>query len=230
MWFKSIILSLFFCLNAGAQENFLGLNGGLSINSVERANYYYYKNQTGLSIDGLFLHRRGIFYAKSSFGLQQKGFSQELIFIDSSGTILGQGAIEHTRFNYLDLSEIIGLDFGIKVFAHFGAGFSGGLYLFSTINSSDFQVNDSVVSESYTLGIKNIQPFEFSSVFEAGLGIKLKQGHELVILSQYKHGLNEIRYRDYPTPNPWKNRSLVFKLEFRWCFGCVYDKKLDCFY
>lgn len=230
MWFKSIIFILFFGLNVGAQENFFGLNGGLSINHVERSNYEYYKPEIGYSIDGLFLHRRGIFYSKSSIGIQQKGFSQELIFIDSSGNILGQGAIEHTRFNYLELSELIGLDFGKKVFAHFGAGFSFGLYQRSTISSTDFQINDTLVSSGYSFGVKNIQPLEFSSVFEVGLGIKLKPGHELVLLSQYKHGLNELKYRNYPTPNPWKNRSLVFKLEYRWCLGCVYVKQLDCFF
>tara|TARA_B110000305_G_C19021849_1_gene439677 strand:- start:165 stop:467 length:303 start_codon:yes stop_codon:yes gene_type:complete len=81
------------------QEHITRLSVGLSLGSSKRESYEHFEKVLGF-LDGHLFVQKESFYNQTALGAQQKGFSQSLIFTDATGTVLGEGNKENTRYNY----------------------------------------------------------------------------------------------------------------------------------
>lgn len=207
---------LFASVTLNAQQHFKGIEIGGSYSEVVRPNYDYYMPVLGLSGKAFYLYQKNHFYSKSSLGIEQKGFSQTLIFVDSNNVVLGEGAIEKTHFNYASLSEMIGFEFGNKIFGFGGIGFSASYYLFTSVKSDDFTLNNGQVSQGYSLNFRNLFPFDFALKSEVGFGFRLKNNSSIYFQLDYSLGIIKNRYKDVPTPNPWRNNVLSMNVGLRY--------------
>lgn len=199
-----------------AQQHFKGIEIGGTYAEVVRPNYDYYSPVSGFSGRVFYLYQKNRFYSKSSLGIEQKGFSQTLIFVDTNNVVLGEGAIEKTHFNYASLSEIVGFQFGNKFFGFGGIGFSASYYLFTSVKSDDFTLNNGQVSQGYTLNFRNLKPLDVSLKSEVGFGVQLKNSSSVSLLVDYSLGIIKNGYKNVPTPNPWRNNVLSLIVGFRY--------------
>jgi hypothetical protein len=209
------IIFVFAFLKSHSQEHFKGFSFGLNQASVARPNYSYYKSLLGITVDGNYLFKKNHFISKSSLGYTQKGFSQELIFVDTNDVVLGQGAIEKTRFSYIGISELIGLEYGKKIFVNMGVGLSAYYYMFTNVQSHDFILDNGEISQGYNSTFRNLKPLDFAFLSEIGIGIKLKNQSTLLLMTSYNLGIKKIKYKDVFTENPWYNNFFSFKIGFR---------------
>lgn len=198
---------------AYGQTHLQGYSLGANYAFVDRPQYDYYEPVLGLSIDGFYRFQKEHFLSKTSLGFQQKGFSQELIFVDTSGNILGQGAKENTRFSYIGLTQLAGLRTkGERCYVYAAAGLSLGFYLGTHVNSPDFELDDGTVSEGYSYSFNNLKPLDLAGVGEAGIGFRMKGGGSIELIGVYNHGLLKIRYKETLTPQPWYNHCYSFRI------------------
>jgi hypothetical protein len=207
---------LFSSIALNAQQHFKGIEIGGTFSEVVRPNYDYYMPVLGFTGTAFYLFQKNHFYSKSSLGVEQKGFSQALIFVDTNNAVLGEGAIEKTHFNYASLSEIVGFQFGNKFFGFGGIGFSASYYLFTSVKSDDFTLNNGQVSQGYSLNFRNLKPFDFALKSEVGFGVLLKNSSSISLLINYSLGIVKNGYENVPTPNPWRNNVLTMSIGLRY--------------
>lgn len=207
---------LFASVSISAQHQSKGIEIGGNCAQVVRPYYDYYTPVFGFTGKAFYLYQKNHFYSKSSLGIEQKGFSQTLIFIDSNNVVLGEGAIEKTHFNYASLSEIIGLEFGNKFFGFGGIGFSASYYLFTSVKSDDFTLNNGQVSQGYSLNFRNLFPFDFALKSELGLGFRLKNNSSIYLQLDYSLGTLKNKYINVSTPFPWRNNVLSMNVGLRY--------------
>lgn len=211
-------ITLFFVITTHlllSQTHYKGFSAGLNYSRVERQGYDYYKNLIGFGVEGNYEFKKRLLLLKSSIGYQQKGLSQELVFVDTSGNILGEGALEWTAFNYLSLSQHLGIQVGNKVFGICSIGLGTGCYLFTKVHSEDFKLDNGQISKGYTYRFSNLQRFDLWFSGEIGFGYKTKTVNEIFFLGGYNHGLTKIKYSNYPTPQPWLNHNWFFRIGTR---------------
>lgn len=198
---------------AYGQTHHQGYSVGGNYAFVDRPQYDHYEPVLGLSIDGFYRFRKERFISKTALSFQQKGFSQELIFTDTSGNILGQGAREYTRFSYIGVTQLAGLSTkGERCYVYGAVGLSLGFYLGTHVNSADFELADGTVSEGYSYSFSNLKPLDLAGVGEAGIGFRMKSGGSIELIGAYNHGLLKIRYKETPTPQPWYNHCYSFRI------------------
>jgi len=203
------------------QTHLVGISPGFSISTVERPNFPYYGNVLGAVCDGYYEFNKSHFVSKSTIGFQHKGFSQEIIYIDTSGNILGEGAIENQRFSYISVSNIAGVLFGDneicpvnskkwKIFMIAGGGLALNYYFRTLATSNEFTLNNGSKTSGYRYIFANQTPIDLSLKVETQFGIHFKNGNAICVILNYNHGLNKIRYSNVVTPEPWLNRTLNF--------------------
>lgn len=205
---------LIFNLSHG-QEHYYGFDLGGSIASVERVDYGYYKSITGFCFNGNHTFKKGLFIKKTSLGYQPKGFSQELIYVDENGAILGQGAVEKTKFRYMTLSGLAGVEFGNKIFGSFIGGIAASYYLHSIVSADQFTLDDGGLVNGYSYNYDNVERLDFTGVIQGSFGIQLNDDSDILLGLSYNRGIKKIRYREIPTVVPWYNHYVTFQIGFR---------------
>jgi hypothetical protein len=207
---------VFSFLKCYSQENYIGFSLGMNQASVVRSNYSYYRSVQGMTIDGNYIFKKNHFFSKSNLGYNQKGSSQELIFVDSNAVILGQGAIEKTRFSYIGITELIGLEYGKEIFVNLGVGLSASYYMYTKVSTADFKLDNGGIVEGYNYKFRNLKPIDLAVLSEICIGFKFKNQSALLLTSSYNLGIKKIKYKDGFTENPWYNNFFSFKIGFRY--------------
>ncbi|NRA10917.1 MAG: hypothetical protein HRT57_03055 [Crocinitomicaceae bacterium] len=210
-----LLTFVLFYSTSNAQEHHFGLSVGLSIGSSQRELYEHYESVLGFSGNALYVYKQNNFIAKISIGLQQKGFSQSLIFMDANGTILGEGSKESTRFSYAALEQLAGLEFGKKLYGSIMGGLSGSYYFQTNVSADQFELETGSLIPSYVYRFSNLEKLDFNAVLEAGIGVKYESGGNLFATVSYNRGLKNVRYENDPESVPWKNHYTSFRIGYR---------------
>lgn len=205
---------VFSFLKSHSQEHFIGFYVGMNNASVDRPNYSYYKSVLGINVDGNYLFKKNHFFSKSSLGYIQKGSSQELIFVDSNDVVLGEGAKENTIFSYIGMTELIGLEYGKKIFLNLGVGLTASYYTSTKVSCPNFELYNIGIVEGYNYKFRNLKPLDLTVLSEISIGFRFKNHSALLLSSSYNLGIKKIRYKDVVTENPWFNNYLSFKFGF----------------
>ncbi|MFT6501300.1 MAG: hypothetical protein ACJASQ_001412 [Crocinitomicaceae bacterium] len=201
------------------QEHVAGLNAGLSVGLSERESYEHFEKVFGFSGSAFYLYKKNRFITKTSLGAQQKGFSQSLIFTDATGTVLGEGNKENTRYNYGTLEQLAGLEFGNKLYGSIMAGISGSYYFQTRVSADQFELDNGSLVPRYVYKFSNLEKLDFAAGIEAGIGVRHESGGSLFATASYNRGLKNVRYENYPESTPWKNHYLSFRIGYRHNFG-----------
>lgn len=160
-------------------------------------------------------------------GYQNKGFRQEIIYVDTNGSILGEGAIETTKFRYFGLSELAGVEFGEKVFASFVAGMTASYYYNTNVSSPQFTLDNGSLASAYNYTFQNLEPIDLTGVLQASIGYRRSEISELILSLSYNRGLKKIRYKDYPTTVPWYNHYVSLQIGVRHKLQLKKDRSIE---
>ena len=198
-----------------AQQSSFGFGAGATISWAERPNHSYYKNTAGKTFDGFYLFEKGKFITKATAGFCHKGFNQTVIFVDTSGNILGQGDIERNRFSYLFISETAGVRYGDRFHGYTTAGVSLYYYLKTNVKLEETLLDNGYLYPGYNFDASNLKRLDFSLTAETAFFFKINDGNDILLIVNYNHGIAGIRYRDVETSNPWKNHHLSIKIGLR---------------
>jgi hypothetical protein len=216
---NALLIFLFIYGASNAQEHHAGLSAGLSVGLSERETYEHFEKVIGFSGSAFYLYKQNRFVTKTSIGAQQKGFSQSLVYTDANGAILGEGNKENTRYNYGTFEQLVGLEFGDKLFGSIMGGVSGSYYFQTRVSADQFELESGSLIPSYVFKFSNLEKLDFAAVLEAGIGIKYESGGSIFATASYNRGLKNVRYEDYPDSTPWKNHYLSFRVGYRHNFG-----------
>ncbi len=208
-------MCLFFVNIMYSQEMFYGVTGGPSIAQTIRPNFGYYEPILGVSFSGFAERHKNHLYLKTGVNFAQCGFKQSLIYVDVNDVVLGEGAIESTRHQYLGLSAIGGVTYGDQVFGFLGTGLAGFRYLGTTVVADAFTLNNGQIIEAYRLSLDVLSGYDLSWISEIGVGYQFKNASAVFSRAQYNFGVLPVRYKNQATENPWTNRLISFELGFR---------------
>ena len=220
-----LVLTVIISNTASAQEHSYGFKAGLSVLKTERPNYDYYNDARGLVVDGFYQFNKGPLVARTSLGYQQKGFSQELIYVDSNNVILGEGAIEKIKHSYFGLSQVVGVEFGKKLYGFATIGTRLSYYFTTSASSDEFKLNDGTTMAAYNWNLDYVEPIDVTGVIEVGAGYRMESGSRMFLIASYDHGLKKIRHANEFTPDPWKHNNYNFQIGFSQLIEYVVRKK-----
>lgn len=105
------LLGAILLFSSNGQTHLIGIEAGPTFAQTVTEDMDHY-NVLNAGLINLFYEYKGK-HVTSDFGIGylNKGFQQELVYTDELGNILGQGALEKVRHNYLSISEIVGVEF-----------------------------------------------------------------------------------------------------------------------
>lgn len=211
----SLILACVVCaLTSNAQENRIGLEFGPTISRTQRDSFDYYQPFVGVSANAHYQIEKKWFFAKSGVGLIQKGFNQELIYVDEAGNILGEGALESVKHNYVNVSQVIGVKFGNTYFGSLAIGARFSHYSKTAVSSARFELDDGTYIEAYKWKMDYLNPWDVSALAEVGVGYKDDFDRTFFVSVSYDYGLTKVTYRDVSTEFPFKHLNWTLQIGF----------------
>jgi hypothetical protein len=166
------------------------------------------------------MYQKNHLIAKSSIGYIQKGFGQNVIFVDTAGLFLGSGGPERHYHHYIDFNISGGYTYGNKVYFYAVGGLSASFYRKSVIKLDPVTLNNGTVYPGYVVTQSDLTSLDLSLTGEAAVGFKLNSGNSIMLMSSYNHGLMDVRYAEDGV-NPWKTRCWTFRIGLR----CHIEKK-----
>ncbi|MDG1331456.1 MAG: hypothetical protein P8P74_03955 [Crocinitomicaceae bacterium] len=209
------LLGLLLLFQSSAQTRSMGVEIGPTFANTVRKDFDHYNSLTALSADLFFEYKKNLFTSTSGIGYMNKGFKQELIYVDEVGNVLGQGALESLRHNYLSISEIVGIEFGEKYFGFSGVGFRCSIYTNSIASGDSFELNDGSTVQGYRWELNYLTPLDFSVLARAGFGMEDKYGNKIYLSATYDHGLSKITDAEVPSRHNNLSVQIGFKGKIR---------------
>ncbi|MFK7783966.1 MAG: hypothetical protein AB8B56_02560 [Crocinitomicaceae bacterium] len=203
--------------SSSAQTHLLGIEAGPTFAQTVREDVDYYNTLNAGSVGAFYEYKKKNFTSTFGLGYLNKGFKQELIYTDEIGTVLGEGAVERVRHNYLSVSEIVGIEFGEnKYFGFTGIGLRASVYSNTIVSSQSFSLNDGTTVEGYKWELDYLNLIDLSALARVGAGIRTEKGNIFYISGSYDFGLTNTLESE--TPARHRNISLLlgFKRSVLW--------------
>lgn len=189
----------------------IGVEAGPTFAQTVRQDMDHYNVLNAGLINLFYEYKRKHFTSDFGIGYLNKGFQQELVYTDELGTILGQGALEKVRHNYLSISEIVGVEFGENYFGFTGIGARASIYSNTIVSSPPFLLDDGTTVQGYKWELEYLNLIDVSALARVGGGIRTKKGNTFYLSGVYDFGLTKI----YESETPSKHRNLSILVGFK---------------
>ena len=185
-----ISLLLVISYSSHAQIHRVGVEIGPTWANTVRENFDHYNTLRALSANFFYEYKKNLFTSTSSLGYFHKGFQQDLVYVDELGNLLGEGAVEKLRHNYFSISEIVGVEFGQKIFGFTGIGMRCSVYANTIASSEAFELNDGSTVQGYRWELNYLKPFDVSALARVGFGIRDKDENMFFLSTTYDYGIS----------------------------------------
>jgi len=187
-----------------SQTHLVGVEAGPTFAQTIRQNFEYNTLNAGC-VGAFYDFKRNMFTSTFGLGYMNKGFEQELVYTNEIGEVLGQGAVEKVRHNYLTISEIVGIEFGQnKFFGIAGVGLRASVYSNTIVSSPSFLLNDGTTLQGYKWKLNYLNWIDLAAIARIGCGIRTESGNIFFISGIYDFGLTNA----YESENPPKHRNI----------------------
>lgn len=197
--------------SAHAQTHSIGLEAGPTFAQTVRKDIDYYKTLNAGFANLFYEYKHKVFTSSFGIGYLNKGFLQELIYVNEQGEILGEGAIERVRHNYLSVSEIVGVEFGEKYIGFSGVGVRAAVYSNTIVSSPAFLLNDGTTLQAYRWELDYLNLIDVSALARVGAGIRTENGNIFYLSGMYDFGLTKV----YESETPSTHRNLTILVGFK---------------
>ena len=208
--FLSLLGSLLL-VASNAQTHLIGLEAGPTIAQTVRKDVDYYRPLNAGMVNLFYEFQQRKFTSTFGLGYMNKGFQQELIYVNEQGTVLGEGAIEKVRHNYFSISEIVGVEFGEKYFGFSGVGLRASVYSNTIVSSPPFLLNDGTTVQGYRWEIDYLNLIDLSALARVGGGFRRENGSTFYLSVIYDMGLTNT----YKSETPSKHRNFSMLIGFK---------------
>ena len=189
----------------------MGAEIGPTFANTVRKDYHHYSTLAALSANLFFEYKKNLFTSTTGLGYINKGFQQELIYVDELGSVLGEGALESLRHNYFSISQILGIEFGEKYFGFSGAGIRCSTYANSIASGDPFELNDGSTLQGYRWEMNYLKPLDISALARVGFGVKDKGGNKFYFSATYDRGLTKVTDDEFPS----RHNNLTIQIGFK---------------
>lgn len=206
-----LLLTILICDSCFAQHSY-GVELGMTFPWAERTGFDYYKATTGKTFSAVYMYQKDWLCIKGSAGVLQKGFMHNVVFVDTSGNVLGQGDYERHRFNYGEASVKAGFTKGEKYQFQALLGLQYGHYFKTNVHMDEVVLDDGYIYPGYNQYFSNLKRPDLAANMEVRLGATFKEINHFFIVTEYGYGLMKIKYRNTPTNEPWKNHFASVRL------------------
>jgi hypothetical protein len=214
-----LLLLCFLSSYSFGQQFYSGISlGGIRSETI-RTDFEYYKPLYSWTINPFIEWQKNHFFLKGTVGLTNKGYSQELQFIDSLGGVVAEGAVENTRHLYFESSVLAGLSFGERFVFRIATGVSPSFYFSTNVKMANaFDLGDGTSIAPYSMYFDYLESFDLASSSEVSFGYKIDDQSTFLLFCGFQQGLRNIGFKDLPTEQRWRNRSFVLQLGVKHAF------------
>ncbi len=206
------LLGITLLFSASGQTHLLGIEAGPTFAQTVREDVDYYNTLNAGSVGAFYEFKKKNFTSTFGLGYLNKGFKQELIYTNEIGTVLGEGAIETVRHNYLSVSEVVGIEFGEnKYFGFTGIGLRASVYSNTIVSSPTFPLNDGTTVQGYKFELDYLNLIDISALARIGGGIRTEKGNIFFLSGIYDFGLT----KTFESEMPSKHRNISVLIGFK---------------
>ena len=197
-----------------AQVHRIGVGFGPTIAQTQRNLHEYYTPFTGVSSNIFYQFEKGSFFARSGIGLIQKGFNQELIYFDEAGNLLGKGALETVKHNYVNALGEVGGKLGDTYFGFASVGARFAHYNKTIVSSAQFRLIDGSYVDAYKWKLNYLEPWDISMLAKIGAGYKDEFDRTFFVSLSYDYGITKVRYNELAMEDPFHHVNWTLQIGF----------------
>lgn len=213
------VLIILFTIPVFGQNHLIGMKGGISWTNVISDNYFSdndYRNgfAGGLTYEYEFNKK---YHIGADLLYAQKGFANDILFVDENGNPLGEKSTSDFNYNYLSLPIKGGFSIGNNLVGFLNIGVVPSLLIkaetitptFENIDGETFDVTDKVTE------------FDFGAMAEIGASYKLKEQFLLFTSFAYQHSFTSIANENYFADGKVNHHGMT------WSIGLKYALKKE---
>lgn len=214
---SALLLCLLLSTAGFSQQQYFGITVGNNFSQSIRKGYEHYNSVLGISAQFFYEPNWNFFHVKNSVGFTQKGFQQDLVFLDETGNILEpiDRPTETHLHNYVELTILPGVNYGKKIYGFLNAGPSVSYYTGSRVLLNSVEFTNGQEYSGYDIRQFNISPFDLSLAMESGIGFQFREYASIFLQGRYHHGMTWVRYESWGSNVPWKNNTWHIQMGLR---------------
>ncbi len=186
-------------ITVNGQNHFLGVKGGANWTEVTASNFPKDRNyRTGLAIgltyDYLFKKQ---FSAGADIIYNQRGFTNDIIFIDDLGNPTGRKEIIKFNYDYIIVPLKVGFNYGKTVYGFANLGLTPSLLVDAKTITPTYDYNGTVIPGETSTITNRVNKFDIGGLIEIGGGYKFRERYWLFTSFSYQHSFTTITNSDY---------------------------------
>lgn len=205
------VLTIVISITAFGQNHFIGLKGGINYTNVKSTNFTNSDgNRTGFHSGLTYeypLNKR--FNLGIDFLYFQKGFTNDIVFIDQSGNTAGESVIIEFNYDYLSLPLKGGIEFGEKF-----SGFANlGIVPSVLVDAKTITPNiEGFTEETPHKMTDAVTKFDLGGLVEIGANYNITTDFLLSAAIGYQHSFTSITNDDYYENAEARHYGLAFSI------------------
>lgn len=213
--FLLVVLSVAFV--ADAQNHMIGLKVGSNNTDISTSQFLMDHNPksgwlAGFTYDYHFLEQ---FYFGAALMYDQRGFTNDIIFTDNTGTEYERYTADF-EYNYLSLPISAGFNFGNKLYgfveiAAVPSFLLDANYIFPAFNSKGELIGEEVIDAG-----TDVNTFDFAGKGEFGLGYKIKQKFYLYASFAYQQSITTTYESQYFMSDDMKHYGTAMSIGLKY--------------
>ena len=212
-----IALILISTISVFGQNHIVGLKGGINLTNVNSSNFLISnENRTGFN-GGLTYEYR----LNTKFGLGmdllyfQKGFTNDIVFLDDNGNPTGESATSEFNYDYLSLPLKAGFVRGDKFLGFANLGIIPSLL----ISAKTLSPTIGGFFEETTINVTDrLTKFDLGGLVEIGANYKVAPDILLSVTCGYQHSFTSITNENYFSNAEVRHYGMLFSLGLKYVF------------
>lgn len=204
-------------LKVAGQNHFIGVKGSVNSTNITSSDFLSQtKSRIGLTAGMTYEYFfKKYFSVGADLIYNQRGFTNDLIFTDNLGNLIGEKHSTKFNYDYLSLPIKTGLNIGNKFYGFTNIGVVPSLLVDAKTKTPTFDTNGKVTGNE-TLDVTSVSKFDLAGLIEIGCGYKFKKRYWLFTSFSYQHSFTTITNSDYFANSKIKHNgmSLTVGLKF----------------
>jgi len=216
---RNIILTLLATISISASgQSLIGIKGGLSFTNVSSSDFLENNNTRtgfsgGLSYEYFLKDNHSI---SVDFVINQRGFTNDIIFLDSQGNPTGQKSTVEFNYDYLSLPIKTGIYLGQKVSAFGNIGVVPSILVKAETIVLSYEAGGiEYPGENYDVK-ERVNKFDFAGLIEIGANYKATNKLWLFSSLTYQYSFTTITNDDYFDDSKVKHYGLTLSFGLKY--------------
>jgi len=189
----TLVITLFGIAAIG-QNQFIGLQGGLSLTNLNESSSYGLDFKRGIRTGLTYEYRiNSTFQIGADLLYAQQGWNSDIQFTDQFGNLNGEKVTIQNKFNYISVPLKGGITIGNKISGYFNLGIVPSLIIKAESITPAYGNTDKTTAE-FTSYVNKV---DISGLSEVGVNYTIQESLKVFSILSFQHSINTFSNESY---------------------------------